>query len=261
MHRSTGAFLVIGSATLIGAALVADADGQAPANPPAAQPATAPLDSAISFMYEAKRNYTAVKDYTCTLMTRENIRGELKEESIIQMKFRPQPYSVYMRWLSPSSQRGQEVAYIHGKNGNKMRVQSKGILKIAGFVSIDVNDPRVMEHSRHTIVEAGIGHLIETTIKTWTEEKRIGRTDCKIAEYDYNNRRCYRIENTRAERRPEYYCHRSVIYLDKESKLPIRNECYDWPRPGGPPQGELMEMYSFVDLRFNVGLSDRDFTK
>jgi hypothetical protein len=267
MHRSTGAFLTIGSLMLMCTLLAAGADGQAPAKPSAGQPAqpaqaaAAPLDVAIGFMHEAKRNYTAVKDYTCTLMTKENIKGELKEESIIQMKFRPQPFSVYMRWLSPTAQRGQEVAYIHGKNGNKMRVQSKGILKIAGFVSIDVNDPRVLEHSRHTILEAGIGHLIDTTIKTWTAEKRIGRTDCKIAEYDYNNRRCYRIENTRAERRPEYYCHRSVIYLEKDSKLPMRHECYNWPRPGGPPQGELMEMYSFVDLRFNVGLTDRDFDK
>jgi len=239
------------------AALLSSARAQTPP----AQPAPHPLDTAIAYMHEAKRNYSAVKDYTCTLITRENVRGEVKEENIIQAKFRVQPFSVYMRWLGPSQYRGQEVVYIHGKNGNKMRVQSKGILKIAGFVSIDVNDPRVMEHSRHTIVEAGLGNLIDTTIIHWTQERKTGGTECKIAEYEYNNRRCYRIENVRPQRQPGHYAYRSVIYLDKESKLPIRNESYSWPRPGGPPEGDLMEMYSFVDLRFNVGLTDRDFAK
>jgi hypothetical protein len=235
--------------------------GQAPAAPAGQTQAAAPLDTALAFMYEARRNYTAVKDYTCTLISRESIKGELKEESVAVMKFRPQPFSVYMRWLAPTSQRGQEVAYVHGKNANKMRVQSKGILKIAGFVSIDVNDPRVMEHSRHTILEAGLGHLIQSTIRNWEIERKVGKTDCRIAEYTYDNRRCYRIENTRLERRPEFYAYRSVIYLDKESKLPIRSESYDWPRPGGTPTGDLLETYSFIDLRFNVGLTDKDFAK
>lgn len=264
-QRRTTAFVMLVLAGLACTVLNMGAQAQAPAaQAPAGKPGTQPapgLDAALAFMYEARRNYTAVKDYTCTLISRESIKGELKEESVAMMKFRPQPFSVYMRWLSPTSQRGQEVAYVHGKNGNKMRVQSKGILKIAGFVSIDVNDPRVMEHSRHTILEAGIGHLIESTIRNWETERKFGKTDCKIAEYTYDNRRCYRIENTRLERRPEFYAYRSVIYLDKESKLPMRSESYDWPRPGGTPTGDLLETYSFVDLRFNVGLTDKDFTK
>jgi hypothetical protein len=264
-RRLRWAALGLGVTGLGGTVCISAVDGQAPANPanpPAVQqPAQQPLDIAIAWMHEAKRNYSAVKDYTCTLISRESIRGELKEENVVQMKFRPQPFSVYMRWLAPSHVRGQEVAYIHGRNGNKMRVQSKGLLKIAGFVSIDVNDPRVSEHSRHNIYEAGMGHLIETTIAHWTAEQKIGGTECRIAEYDYNNRRCYRIENIRPQQRPGIYAYRSIIFLDKDSKLPIRNESYDWPRPGGPSTGALLETYSFVDLQFNVGLTDRDFNK
>jgi hypothetical protein len=83
----------------------------------------------------------------------------------------------------------------------------------------------------------------------------------RVAEYNYNNRTCLRIETIRLERRPEFYCYRSVLYLDKDSKLPVRNENYDWPRQGGSPDGDLREMFSYVDLRFNVGLSDADFNR
>ena len=243
------------------------AAGQAPGgNPPAAVPAGAPataqIDQALAWMQEAKRNYTAVKDYTCTLISRENVRGKMQpEDNIIQMKLRTAPFSVYMRWLAPSDAKGQEVAYVAGKNKNQMRVHSKGILKLTGFHSIDVNDPRVLEHSRHTINDAGIGKLIDATLTNWAFDRQVGRTETRVAEYEYNNRRCIRIENVRPERRPQYYAHRSVIYLDKESKLPIRNENYDWPRQGGPATGELLETYSYTDLRFNVGLTDRDFDK
>jgi Protein of unknown function (DUF1571) len=259
----------LAGALLLGAALVLqpaadgqDAKGQAPptaVTPPATEN---PLDQPLAWLQEAKRNYTAVQDYACTLVSRETVRGVLKDENVISFKMRTQPFSVSMRWLAPKKLQGQEVCFVWGKNNNKMRVHSTTLgARIAGFVSIDTNDPRVMEHSRHTIVEAGIGNLIEQTAKTWDTERKANKTQVKVAEYTYNNRRCYRIETTRAERRPEHYCYRSVLYLDKDSKLPVRNENYDWPRAGGSTDGELMEMYSYVDLRFNVGLSDQDFNR
>jgi hypothetical protein len=267
MHRLHLGIVGVGLTGLAWTLLGSGVDGQTPPPNPPGQPnslgaaALPPLDQAIAWMHEAKRNYSAVKDYTCTLISRENIKGRLKEENVIQMKFRAAPFSVYMRWLGPAELQNQEVAYVAGQNKNQMRVHSKGILKIAGFVSVDVNDPRVMEHSRHMINEAGMGHMIDQTIANWNNERKINRSEVRFAEYDYDKRRCIRIENVRPERIPGLYAYRSVIYLDKESKLPIRNESYDWPRPGGNPTGDLLESYSYVNLHFNVGLTDRDFAK
>jgi hypothetical protein len=57
----------------------------------------------------------------------------------------------------------------------------------------------------------------------------------------------------------QFYAYRSVVYFDKETHLPIRVETYDWPRAGGPAYGELVESYSYLQLRFNVGLGDAAF--
>ena len=221
----------------------------------------APLDQAIAWLNDAKRNHSAVKDYTCTLISRENIKGKLqKEDNIMQMKFRTAPFSVYMRWLAPNESKNQEVAFVAGKNNNQMRVHSTRLKGLVGFVSVELTDPRVAEHSRHKITDAGIGRLIDQTLVNLGVDKQLNRTETKIAEYEYDGRRCIRIENIRPDRNPAYYAHRSVLYLDKDSKLPIRNENYDWPRAGAP-QGELLEVYSYVNLRFNVGLTNRDFDK
>ena len=36
-----------------------------------------PLDQPIAWLQEAKKNYNNVRDLTCTLVTRENVRGNL----------------------------------------------------------------------------------------------------------------------------------------------------------------------------------------
>ena len=41
--------------------------------------------------------------------------------------------------------------------------------------------------------------------------------------------------------------------------LPVRTGSYDWPRQGGPPEGDLLECFSYVDVRVNVGLADQMF--
>jgi hypothetical protein len=48
------------------------------------------------------------------------------------------------------------------------------------------------------------------------------------------------------------------IFVDDELKIPIRYESYDWPREaGGPP--ELIEEYTYLDLKLNNGFTDEDF--
>lgn len=220
-----------------------------------------PLDQPIAWLQEGRRNFGAVRDYTCTLIKKESLPSN-PSDNIILMKCRSEPFSVSMRWLSPRKFSGQEVCHIHGRNGNKLRVHAKGLIKgIAGFVSVDLTDPRVTRYTRHTIYEAGIGALIEHTLRGWEADRKIGATRVDVAEYEFDKKRCYRIETTHTQRRPEFPSYRGVVFLDKETKFPIRHELYDWPRQGGAPTGDLVEMASYVDVRFNVGLADREFAK
>jgi hypothetical protein len=221
-----------------------------------------PAAQAYAWIKDAQRNYqTAVKDYTCVFVSRENLKGRANEDQFMAFKFRQAPFSVSMKWLGPQRLAGQEVAFVQGKNQNKLKVQSKGILGVAGFVAVDPEDPRVREQSRHTIYEAGIGNLIESTVRSWDFDKRSGKAVTRINEAEFDKRACYRIETIRTERLPQFYSYRSVIYLEKNSKYPIRNENYNWPVQGGDPNGELMEMFSYTGLQFNVGLADRDFDR
>ena len=48
------------------------------------------------------------------------------------------------------------------------------------------------------------------------------------------------------------------IYIDDERMIPIKYASFSWPKaPGGTPV--LLEEYTYLDLAFNVGLTDLDF--
>jgi hypothetical protein len=220
-----------------------------------------PLDQPIAWLTEAKRNFGVVKDYSCMLVSQERVKGQLLEQNVIDFKARREPFSVSMRWIGPEKSKGQEVAFIAGKNNNKMRVKSNFLgANVIGFVTLDPNDPRVLQHSRHTILEAGILNMIEQNLQHWQVARNGNKTKVTVGESEYDKRRCLRVEVTAVDRSAATYCCRSVIYLEKESKIPIRIENYDWPREG-VPGGDLLEVFSYVGLRFNVGVRDEEFNK
>jgi uncharacterized protein DUF1571 len=235
--------------------------GQEPGKVVPARAELSPLDQPIAWLQEGKRNYSVVKDYTCWLVSQERVKGELLEKNVVKFKMRTKPFSVAMHWVEPKKSKDQEVYFVEGRNDNKMRVKSPIFPNIIGFQSIDVNDPRVLQNSRHTILEAGIGHMIEQNLKHWEAARRVNQTKVTVGDFKYDNRECTRVELIAQSRAAGPYCCRTVIYLEKESKIPIRMENYDWPREGGTPGGDLLESFSYVGLQFNVGLKDADFAK
>ncbi len=237
------------------------AGAPAPPTPPTTAPAAAsPLDQPLRLATEANQAFQGIRDYTCLFIKKERLHGKPQPENLIEMRVRNQPFSVYLRWLAPKNLEGQQACYVAGRNQNMMRVHSTGILGIAGFVTLDTRDPRVMENSRHTITEAGIGHLITRLLQSWDMERRLGKTQVRLADYTYNRAPCTRVETIHPDNSGrQFTSYRTVVYFDKASHLPIRIEKYDWPRAGGPAGGELLESYSYINLRTNVGLGDNAF--
>lgn len=234
-----------------------------PAVPPANQPAAvSPMDQPLRLALEAQQVFQGVRDYTCLFIKKERLHGRLQPENLMEMKVRNQPFSVYLRWLGPKTFEGQEVCYVAGRNQGKMRVHATGFTGIVGFVSMDSRDPRVTENSRHTITEAGLGNLIQRLNQAWDMERRLGKTQIRLAEYTYNRSQCTRVEAIHPDNSGgQFTSFRTVVYFDKAMRLPVRIEKYDWPKPGGPAEGDLLESYSYVNLRTNVGLGDNVFNR
>jgi hypothetical protein len=258
---------------LVAGVAVASAAYPPPAAPPAAPdnprpdgvltsaPAPASsLDEPLRLLALAQQSFRGVRDYQCRMVKRERIDGRLQPQNSMLMYARTAPFSIFFRWLEPASVAGQEVCYVAGRYGNNLRVRPRGLLGAVGFVTLDLNDPRVRQSSRHVITDAGIGPLINQLSAGWQKERVWKMTQVQLAEYTFDGKRCIRVDMIHPATRDRRFLHaRDVVYFDKDTHhLPLRMEAYDWPRRAGEA-GELLEMYSYVDLRLNVGLRDDVF--
>jgi outer membrane lipoprotein-sorting protein len=226
-----------------------------------ASPQPPQQESVTHLVADARAAIARIRDYSGTLVKQERINGQLQPEQFIDMRVRQQPFSVALKWTAPKQFVGQEAYFVLGKNNNEMKAKGTGLASIAGLVSMPPNDPRALKHSRHSITETGIGNLIETIARSNDLERRLPASQVKVtfADYAFQQRPCTRMEAIHLVNNGQFYCHRCVVYFDKETKLPIRMEAYDWPTAGGNTSGELIECYSYINLKFNVGLNDAVF--
>src|SRR5204863_9402299 len=149
---------------------------------------------------------------------------------------------------------------VAGQNDGKMRVKVAGLLSSLGFITLPVDDARARRNSRHKVTEAGIGNLIERCVNGWEKEAKLDKTLVKVGKYSFNKRKCTRVELTHPEKLGKTFSnYRNVLYFDRETALPIRVENYDWPAAGKKP--ELLESFSYINLKLNVGLADSLFKK
>ncbi len=223
----------------------------------AAVPET-PMARALRMLEDCEARYESVRDYICTFTKRERIDGRLTPPHVMLMKVRTRPQSIYLKFRQPAA--GREAIYIAGRNGGKVLAHDVGLGRlIAGTLNLDPTGPRAMEDCRHPITQAGIGPLIDTLKSRWSAE--LDPSESLVAFRDdqlVGPRPCTLIETTHPRPRPDRLFYQVRLYIDRELGLPIRFEAYDWPTdPRATP--DLVEEYTYSDLKLNIGLRDLDF--
>jgi hypothetical protein len=225
--------------------------------------AAAPVDEeptarAIRTIAECQKKFQTVTDYTCIFYKRERINQRLTPLNVMAMKERVRPKSIYFRFEDPY--RGREAIYVEGRNQGRILAHDVGFTKfLAGTMELEPTSSRAMEDNRHPIFEAGIGALIDTVARRWVGELS---PDESVVRFDpammVGDRRCLLIESIHPARQPQFLFHKVRLFIDSELNLPIRFEAYDWPKHKGAP-AELVEEYSYTELKLNVGLGEMDF--
>jgi hypothetical protein len=226
--------------------------------PPVPGAAADPVAMARKAVADCQARFRQVHDYTCTFQKRERIDGRLTAPHIMVMKARTQPNSIYFKFQTPN--KGREAIYVAGRNGGRILAHDVGFGKLlAGTMRLDPKGTMAMEDNRHPVTEAGIGHMIDTIARHWEIELSTGESLVSIHhDVRVGDRTCTMIEAVHPKKKAEFLFHSVKLYIDHEHGLPIRFEAYDWPKhPGAAP--ELVEEYTYLNMRVNVGLRDMDF--
>ena len=128
-----------------------------------------------------------------------------------------------------------------------------------GTVSLPPDGPIAMTEPALSADGAGHPQLDQAAGRGRREGHEVRRVRGEVLrDAKINNRVCTCIEVIHPVPRRNFLFHLARIFVDKDFNLPIRYESYDWPRePGGPP--ELMEEYTYLNLKLNNGFTDADF--
>lgn len=228
-----------------------------------------PLDEALEMARDSLAHIEShVRDYTCTLVKREFVHGELQEHEFMTCKIRHEhesegrqvPFSVYLNFHKPDTMRGREVIYVEGHNSGKIVAHEGGFKgRLIPTVNLMPTSALALRGNRYPITEIGIATLTRRLIEKGERDRRAG--DCEVRMVQgakVKGRVCTMLEVRHPDHQPYYDFHLARVFLDNELNVPIRYEAYDWPSaPGGAPS--LIEEYTYMDLKLNVGLEDADF--
>ncbi len=222
------------------------------------RPGEHPLALPIRWAKEGLKRLESIEDYECRLVKRERIDGVLHPYKFMDLKVRHEPFSVYILETAPKP--GREVIYIDGAFNNRILGHTTGSEhRLIGTVSISPNGPRAMKENRHPITKVGIVNLTARLIEEAEKDLEWGEIDVKYYnDATLNGRSCTCMEFIHPNPRKEFRYHIARVYIDNEMVVPVRYVAYMWPnKPGEKPP--LLEEYTYLDIKANIGLTDRDF--
>lgn len=199
-----------------------------------------------------EQRYQQVNDYTATLYKRERIHGRLQPLETISVKFK-KPYQIYMYWEKGPHQ-DQELIYRRGWNDNKMRVHPGSFPDVT--VDLDIHSRLAKKGNRHTVDQADLGFTIRQIHQDVRRSQQRPQDKIQIKDLGAETvhgtvSHCWEMSFETVGSSP-YYASRAQICVADTIGLPNLIRIWD-------ENQQLVEEYSYKNLRTNVGLNEKDF--
>lgn len=217
-----------------------------------------PLKPAIVKAEAALETLKQIKDYSTVLFKQELVQGKIINQTLA-MKVRHEPFSVYLKFEQPHT--GREVIYVEGGNKGRFIVHETGFKALAGTLSFLPNSKEALAENRYPITQAGMAKMLEIVIDQWKGEAKYQEVQVKeVAGTKVGETKCVMFEVVHPQPREHFKFHKTRLFFDLETKLPIRLEQYTWAeKEGGEPV--LVEEYTYTEVKSNNGFADIDFDK
>jgi hypothetical protein len=204
----------------------------------------------------------SVHDFSATIVKKERI-GDKLIETVMFAKIREKPFAVYLYFLDRSDNKGvkgREVVYVEGRNEGKLIVHTPGLQDATvGKMALPPKGLLAMMDERHPIVEIGLANLCRQLIQRGDAAGDPSQVQVKrYPRARINTRPCFLYEIIYPVQEPKVRGYLARVFVDSQLRFPIRVEVYEIPVDQGL-MPRLLEEYTYLDLKLNVGYSDADF--
>lgn len=210
----------------------------------------------------------SLSNYSATFMKQEKLNGVLSEPDIVKIKFRQEPFSIYMKWLK-GEDAGQEVAYVDGENDNRLLLKYGGLKgRMIPTLKIHPSSDLAMSEARYPVTEMGLKKLIERILEFRYRDLKLAQgVDCRMSDdrtFKQHDCSFFEINYANPEISPKF--RKSHVYICKETCLPICVKNYGWPLDGARTltgnkldEETLLECYCYTNVTQDDPLSGEEF--
>jgi hypothetical protein len=216
-----------------------------------------PAANAVAFLEKCLQRFDQadIQGYRLLMLKQERVAGKLHPPEEIEVCFRAQPYSVFMRWRK-GARKITTALYVQGENDDKMLVHPTGLAgRLINVVAVDPNGPQARESGNYSITEFGLRPMLARTLKSWKAAQEKG-----TLHVDYlgvrkipaiGDRLCYTFRRTQ---QPDATGITEVLVsIDKETWFPVSTvERGD---------GELYGYYKYRDIELNPTFKESQYTR
>ncbi len=198
--------------------------------------------------------------YACIVTMRETVRGELQDMRRAQMIFRAEPFSVYMKYITPDDIVGREIVYVEGQNNDRIIVTKGGYRPALARITRAIKMDSQMAHSEsnHSLKELGIASMMKQLLDVAHSAEQF--PDCKIEFIEnasIDNRACTVIQITHEPKSNVFPFYKGQVFIDNQYQIPVRFVCYNWPDSSGV--ATIREEFTYTNIIPNITVTDADF--
>lgn len=247
--------------------------GQSDLNPQIALPTRdlhgqAALECDLRLLKEGLRLLEQTKNYSGKFTKQERINGILDAGSVIQVKGRHEPVSLYLKWLKGDV--GRELLWVEGERNGEMLVRLGGIRgRLLPALLLNPDGDAAKEKVRHHVSSVSILNLTRKVVAHCEQDQALTKDiECELIANASSEAGDF-IQVTTRYKTPdiggEY--RKTIHNIDKHTLLPVRVITYGWPDEGQEIAAEnldaetLLEDYEYSDLKFDHPFTDLDFNE
>jgi len=209
------------------------------------------------------------RDYICNFVKQERIGSTIRAEQEVSVKFRPQPYSVMMHFVRNAGL-AQRAIYIKGKwtdddaDDPALRELAvcqpgKGLSLLLKSIKQPIRGTMAKRTSRRSMDEFGFERALDLLIKYCSMATERGELTLEFkGESHFDGRPVWVIRRVLpyTAEGGMYPDRIANIYIDKAYHVPVAVYCYS--ADDSDPMN-LLGKYEYRNVRFNPGLTDKDF--
>jgi hypothetical protein len=157
----------------------------------------------LAFLRACIRRYDQeVHGYTATLEKQEFLNGKLNSPEVVEVAFREEPFSVFMKWKTPPVGRADRALYVEGANDGKTLARPAGGVArfLVGIVARDSDGPDARSAGRYPLPEFGLKKGTERTLSAWSDAQKRGNLKVEYlgvrAIAEAGKKQCYVLRRT-----------------------------------------------------------------